>query len=338
MNKIVKITKLALVGAGLCLAALPAAASETWKIQSHLQTGHSVFQAEQAWVDNVNVMLGGRLTLELLVGNAVVPSNETIDAIGYGVIDGDITSPAYFAGRDTGFAMLADLIGGYNNWQQAFAWCEYGGGKELFQEIYDDYDIHFVGCANAGLESLVSKKPIRSVEDFKGVKIRAPQGLASSLFTKMGASPVNMGMADIFTSMEKGVIDASDISSYAMNSGLGFHEIAKYPIVGFHSLPVLSMSVSKKKWNAQPADIQAILTTAYRDLAVQINLQELVNVNAVMKADVADGVEPIYWSDAENAKMRALSREAWEEASKATPLAKKAYDSHVAFMKRLGLL
>jgi TRAP-type C4-dicarboxylate transport system substrate-binding protein len=72
MNKIVKITKLALVGAGLCLAALPAAASETWKIQSHLQTGHSVFQAEQAWVDNVNVMLGGRLTLELLVGNAVV--------------------------------------------------------------------------------------------------------------------------------------------------------------------------------------------------------------------------------------------------------------------------
>jgi hypothetical protein len=57
-----------------------------------------------------------------------------------------------------------------------------------------------------------------------------------------------------------------------------------------------------------------------------------------MKADVADGVEPIYWSDAENAKMRALSREAWEDASKATPLAKKAYDSHVAFMERLGLL
>lgn len=337
-QRMLSVSKRTLIGATIFAATLPAIAAEKWKIQSHLPTGHKVFQAEQDFVDNVNVMLGGRLTLELLAGNAVVPANETIDGIGYGVIDGDITSPAYFAGRDKGFAMMADLIGGYDNWQQAFAWCEFGGGKELFQKIYDKYDIHFVGCANSGLESLVAKKPMRSVEDFKGVKIRAPQGLASSLFTKMGAVPVNMGMADIYTSMEKGVIDASDISSYSMNAALGFHDIANYPIVDFHSLPVLSMSVSKKKWNAQPADIQAIVTTAYRDLAVQINLTELVEVNDVKKADAAKGVEAIYWSDEEKSKMRKLARESWEEAAKESPLAKEAYESHVAFMKKIGLL
>ena len=337
-KKLLSLTRKTLIGAGICALALPAIAEEMWQIQSHLPTGHKVFQAEKDFIDNVNVMLGGRLTLKLLAGNAVVPANETIDAIGYGVIDGDITSPAYFAGRDKGFAMMADLIGGYENWQQAFAWCEYGGGKELFQKIYDKYDIHFVGCANSGLESLVAKEPIRSVEDFEGVKVRAPQGLASALFTKMGALPVNMGMADIYTAMEKGVIDASDISSYTMNSALGFHDIAKYPIVDFHSLPVLSMSVSKEKWDAQPADIQAIVTTAYRDLALQINLTELVDVNNVKKADVAKGVEPIYWSDEEKSKMRELARETWEEASKESELAKEAYESHVAFMKKIGLL
>ncbi|WP_036183142.1 TRAP transporter substrate-binding protein DctP [Marinobacterium lacunae] len=325
---------------GVVLSALSvsAQAEEVWKIQSHLPTGHIVFQAEQSWVNNVNEMLGGRLRLELLPGGSVVPPNETIDAIGYGIIDGDITSPAYFAGRDKGFAMLSDLVGGYENWTQAFAWCEFGGGKELFQQAYDKFNIHFVGCSNAGIESLISKKPIRSVEDMAGIKVRAPSGLASNIFAKMDASPVNMGMADIYSALEKGVIDAADASSYVMNSDAGYHDIAKYPIVDFHSLPVLSMSVSQKKWDAQPKDIQQIITTAYRDLTVQINLQDMVSRGDVMKADRNKGVEPIYWSQEEKAKMRDIAKEVWSEAAEQSDLAKQAYESHVAFMKRLGLL
>ena len=214
--KISNLLKTTILAATLLTAT--ASSAEVWRIQSHLPSGHVVFQNEQDWINEVNVMLGGRLTMELLAGSAVVPPNETIDAVGAGIIDGDITSPAYFAGRDPAFAMLADLVGGYENWTQALAWCELGGGKELLQEIYLKYNAHLAGCANAGIESVASKKPIRNIADFEGIKIRSPQGLASSIFSKMGASPVNMGMADIFLALEKGVVDAADISSYAMNS------------------------------------------------------------------------------------------------------------------------
>lgn len=332
------VTTLSLMGLSMVGTSSNVYAEEVWKIQSHLPTGHIVYKAEQAWVDNVNEMLGGRLTLELLPGGSVVAQNETIDAIGYGIIDGDITSPAFFAGLDKGFAMLADLVGGYTDWTQAFAWCEYGGGKELFQEAYDKYDIHFVGCSNAGIESLVSKKPIRSVDEFDGVKVRAPSGLASEIFTDMGAAPINMGIGDVYSALEKGVIDAADASSYVMNSAAGYHEMAKYPIVDFHSLPVLSMSVSKKKWNAQPKDIQQIITTAYRDLTVQINLSDMVARGEVLAQDKAQGVEPIYWSAQEQNKMREIAKGVWLKASKQSDLAKKAYESHVQFMERLGLL
>ncbi len=338
MKAVTKISGIFMLAATFVNYSSAANAEEVWKIQSHLPTGHLVYKAEAAWVDNVNEMLGGRLTLKLYSGGAVVPANETIDAIGYGAIDGDITSPAYFAGRDKGFAMLADLVGGYTDWTQAFAWCEFGGGKQLFQKAYNKYKIHFVGCSNAGIESLISKKPVRTVEDFKGVKVRAPSGLASSMLQKMGASPVNMGMADIFPALEKGVIDAADASSYVMNSAAGFHDIAKYPIVDFHSLPVLSMSVNQKKWDAQPKDIKQIITTAFRDLTMQINLSDMVARGEVMASDKAKGVEPVYWSAEERAKMRKIARESWKEAAEASPLAKEAYDSHVAFMKRLGLL
>ncbi|RBP83447.1 TRAP transporter substrate-binding protein DctP [Marinomonas rhizomae] len=332
------VSKVAVIGMALGALSSNALAEEVWKIQSHLPTGHIVYQAEDAWVNNVNEMLGGRLRLELLPGGSVVAASETIDAMGYGIIDGDITSPAYFAGLDKGFAMLADLVGGYTNWTQAFAWCEFGGGKELFQEVYDNYDIHFVGCSNAGIESLIAKKPIRSVADFKGVKVRAPSGLASEIFSDMGAAPLNMGMADIYSALEKGVIDAADASSYVMNSAAGYHEVAKYPIVDFHSLPVLSMSVSKKKWDAQPKDIQQIITTAYRDLTVQINLSDMVSRGEIMEKDKTEGVEPIYWSAEEQNKMREIAKGVWLEASKESDLAHKAYESHVNFMKRLGLL
>jgi len=327
-----------LIGVTLFITSTAISAGEVWKIQSHLPTGHLVYQAEKAWVNNVNEMLGGRLQLELLPGGAVVPQNETIEAIGYGIIDGDITTPAYFAGRDKGFAMLADLIGGYDDWTQAFAWCEFGGGKELFQKAYDKYNLHFVGCSNAGIESVIAKKPIRSLEDFKGIKIRAPAGLAAGMFSKMGASPVNMGMADIYSSLEKGVIDAADASSYVMNSEAGYHDIAKYPLVDFHSLPVLSMSVNQKKWDAQPKDIQQILTTAYRDLTVQINLSDMVSRGEMMVKDRNKGVEPIHWSAEDKSKMRQLAKSVWAEAATASPLAKDAYQSHVEFMAKLGLL
>jgi TRAP-type mannitol/chloroaromatic compound transport system substrate-binding protein len=313
-------------------------AEEVWLIQSHLPAGHVVFKNQQDWVKEVNTMLGGRLKLELLSGGSVVPPNETIDAVGAGTIDGDITSPAYFAGRDPAFAMLADLVGGYENWTQALAWCELGGGKELLQEIYRGYNAHLAGCANAGIESVASTKPIRKIENFEGVKIRAPQGLASSIFAKMGASPVNMGMADVFLALEKGVVDAADISSYAMNSQGGYHEIAKYPILDFHSLPVLSVSFNLDKYNTQPDDIKAILNMAVRDLATQINLKDMLSRGEAMASDAEKGVEVIIWSAEDKQRMRDIARSVWEEAAAKSELSRRAYESQTKFLQTVGLI
>ena len=175
-NKFTAITS-GLIGATLFITSTAISAGEVWKIQSHLPTGHLVYQAEQAWVNNVNVMLGGRLQLELLPGGAVVPQNETIDAIGYGIIDGDITTPAYFAGRDKGFAMLADLIGGYDDWTQAFAWCEFGGGKELFQKAYDkvNQNLLFLNLQKVGNGDLFYKN-IKSMYNDVSYLVKVKKG------------------------------------------------------------------------------------------------------------------------------------------------------------------
>ena len=313
--------------------------AETWKVQAHLPTGHTVYQFIDDWVKEVNTMLGGRLTLELYPAKAIIPPFETLEAVQMGIIDADITSPAYFAGRDPAIPLLADLIGAYSNWFEAATWCEYGGGKELYQKMYKGFGAHFVGCPNAGIESVASKKPINSIADFKGVKMRAPSGTATQLLKAMGASPVNLSGGEVYNALEKGVIDAADLSDYVANKSLGLHKVAKYALVDFHSMPVLSLTVNMNKWNAQPKDIQAILNMATRDMGTQINMRQLMLRGPAEKDDLENhGVTIINWSDDERKKMRAMAAKIWEQESKKSDFAKQAYDNQISYLKTIRML
>ncbi len=314
------------------------AVAESWRIQTALPTAHPVHRATERWAADVGRMTAGRLTIEILPGGAVVPPAEMIDAVSQGILDGMATSSVYFTGRDRAFALLGDLIGGYQDWATALAFCEYGGGKELYRELYATYGAFTIGCPNSGVESLVSSRPIRGVHEFKGVKIRAPEGMAASLFRKMGASPVALPPTEVFTAIEKKVVDGADYSSYAMNQSLGFHKIAKYPILHFHSLPVYEVTVNKAKWEKQPDDIKAILEMSVRDLAVRINLEDMIAERAALAADRAGGVEPITWPPEELAEMRRLAAEVWTEYAQGSPIARRVLEAHKAFLTKLGLL
>ena len=336
MTKIIK--KSGLLGMLFALLFTFSVKAETWKVQAHLPTGHTVYQFIDDWVKEVNTMLGGRLTLELYPAKAIIPPFETLEAVQMGIIDADITSPAYFAGRDPAIPLLADLIGAYSNWFEAATWCEYGGGKELYQKMYKGFGAHFVGCPNAGIESVASKKPINSIADFKGVKMRAPSGTATQLLKAMGASPVNLSGGEVYNALEKGVIDAADLSDYVANKSLGLHKVAKYALVDFHSMPVLSLTVNMKKWNAQPKDIQAILNMATRDMGTQINMRQLMLRGPAEKDDLENhGVTIINWSDDERKKMRAMAAKIWEQESKKSDFAKQAYDNQISYLSLIHI-
>ena len=85
------------------------------------------------------------------------------------------------------------------------------------QEAFDTYadgNVQVVGCGAIARESFTSKVPIRGIEDLKGVKVRSPEGLAATVFERAGASPVALPSSEVCTSLDKGVIDARDFSSY----------------------------------------------------------------------------------------------------------------------------
>ena len=290
-------------------------------------------------------MSNGSLKLEIFPTKSVVPHRETIDAVSVGILDGDLNAVSYFSGRDPVFAMIGDLIAGYDNPDQVQTWCMNAGGKEVLQKAYDKYgngNIHVIGCGPYAREALVSKKPIRSVADFAGVKIRSPEGLAAEVFKRAGASPVAIPFSEVYTSLEKGIVDAADASAYVNNTATGLHKVAHYPIYpGIHSQAVLQFIINKDTWNklskAEQTMLEVWYLAAYTDLRRKADLEDRKTA-ARDRAGQGEVKEIIDWPQAERDKFREIAKAAWADYAKQSPLAQEAYDAHVRFMKDYGLL
>ena len=123
--------------------------------------------------------------------------------------------------------MLGDLIAGYETPEPIGMFCYHGGGRELLQEPFDTYadgNVQVVGCGAIAPESFTSKGPDSRHRGPQGVKVRSPEGLAAIVFERAGASPVALPSSEVYTSLDKGVIDASDFSSYTTDESVGLHE------------------------------------------------------------------------------------------------------------------
>ena len=337
----------AVAAAALLAGAGPALAQKTLKVQTSQSAGDFTFQyMVEEWAPKIEVMSGGELKLELLPAGSVVPYRETIDAVANGILDGDLTATAYFSGRDAAFAMIGDLIAGYDTTDQVQTFCKLGGGKEVLQAAIDDVTggaVHVIGCGPYAKEALVATKPIRTVEDFQGVKIRSPEGLAAEVFKRAGASPVALPFSEVFTSLEKGIVDAADASAYVNNTETGMHDIAKYPLYpGIHSMAVLQFTLNNEVWESLGEQLQTIVEVwyeaAYTDLRRYADLKDQEIVQKDLAGEGTPGIEVIDWPQEERDKFRKIAVGAWKDYAQQSALAQQAYEAHINFMRSIGLL
>ena len=340
LNKLSKI--LMASGAALAVAATAitgAIAAETkLRIQTHYAPETPSGKLLTEYVNNIQEMSNGEIKVEMFYSSSVVKSVETFDAAATGILDCDATGGAYQTGKNPAFQFVGDIMGGYATPVQQLSWLYYGGGKEAAQKLYNKYDMQLVGWIVYGQESLASTKPIAGINDLKDWKFRSPPGMETKIFEKLGAKPIVMDFTEIFTALESGIIDGADASGIANNVGLGLYDIAKYTnFPGFHSMPSDHIACNKAKWDAMPAHHRKIMEVAIGDLALKSALTfEKKNAEAVT-ALKAKGVTVSTWSEADMQKFRETAQATWPEFA-TTPEAKELVESHLAYLKDLGLV
>jgi TRAP-type mannitol/chloroaromatic compound transport system substrate-binding protein len=338
MKQTIKILTTAVAVALLSTSAL--AAEFNYKFQSSDPSGDKNYQIQKNWTERVAKMSGGRIKIDLLPVGAVVKHTETLGAIKMGVLDGQITATGYFSGQDPAFGLIGNMVGAWSDTRQLLEYINYGGGFQLMTELYAPYGVKYIGGSTTGVESFVSKVPLNGVADLKGLKLRAPEGLVQQVFAAAGASPVNLPGSEVFTGLSKGVIDAADYTVFSTNQKAGMNDIAPHPVQpGFHSLPLIDVSMSQKKWDKLPDDLQEILTVSVRDFAQDMTTQlRIEDQKALREAKNNPNITIHDWPASERKKFREIAMGEWEKYAQGSPNAQKVYLSITTYLKESGLL
>lgn len=319
--------------------AASSASAVTLRMQTHYATEHPTGKMLAQFIDDVDVMSGGDIQIEMFYSSSVVATVETFDAAINGIIDCDATGGAYQTGKNPAFQFVGDIMGGYDTPWQQYSWLYYGDGYAAAQELYNAQNMQLIGWAIYGQESMSSSRPLAGFEDLKGWKFRSPPGMETEIFEKLGASPIVMDFTEIFTALETGIIDGADASGLYNNKNLGIYDIVKhatYP--GFHSMPSDHLACNLDVWNGLSEQQQRIIDTAWQKLGFQIALSNEKN-NAEAAAELtAAGVTLYDWSPENRAAFRKAAQAAWEDWGDRSPEARAILESHKKYLRQLGLI
>jgi len=310
-----------------------------WKAQGFWGAGTTGHKTFEEFCARVKTLTNGRMEIKPFAVGAIVPYGELLTQIEKNVLQGMYTWPGWWSGKDPAFSALTDLIAGWNNPYDVLTLHYYEGGLKLLEKLYEPFGAYPVGIIPAPVESLVLKKPVYKLEDFKGLRIRSPEGMEGDWFKKMGAGVVVLPGGEVFSALDKGVVDGADWSSPALNMQSGLHKAAKYFFYpGWHSLPQNDFTVNKKEWDKLPKDIQEILRTAVREWAEELTQKSrLADIDAVEKMK-KEGNVPIALSPDEFKRIRKVAEGIWDEWAQKSPMCKQSIEIQKNLMRKLGQL
>jgi len=233
------------------------AKTTTWKIQTSWWNGVQGWPYFEKWCKTIIEKTGGELELKPFAGGAAVGTFEMLEATRSGVLDAMNWWTLYGAGRLPATVFLSSYPLGLRN-PHEFDTFFYGmGGLEITRELYAKLGLFYVAPIHMGPNIIHSKTPLRTIEDFKGKKMRVPGGLVAELFTAAGAKTTLLPGSEIYPAMEKGTIDVTDVVGPAINWDMGLGQVAKYISMGppgfmsiYQPVDVMDFTVNMDRWNA----------------------------------------------------------------------------------------
>jgi len=232
------------------------AAGTNWKVQTSWPGGIGL-DIFKAWCASIKEKTGGELTWQPFGANDVVGDFQLYDAVKNGVLEAINPFTIYSQAKIPSGVFLSSYPMGPRNPHEWDVFYYALGGLGIARSLFQKMDMHFVGIIHHGPNIIHSKVPIRSLEDFKGRKMRLPGGMVSDIFQDVGAKTTTLPGSEIFPALEKGTIDVADYVGPAVNYALGFHQVTKYISMGpagmmslYQPVDIMDLTVGNKAWNA----------------------------------------------------------------------------------------
>ncbi len=258
--------KAGVAGAGAVAAttlAAPAIAqgNQTWRmVTTWPKNFPGMGVGAQRLADRITAASGGRLTIQVYSAGELVPGLQALDAVIDGNAEMSHGAAYYWQNKSTGLSFFTGVPYGMTS-RELTGWVRYLGGQEIWDEIYDQFGVQGFLSGDTGTQAGGwFRNELTGVADIQGLRFRTP-GLGGQVWQKLGASVTNLAAGEIFQALQSGTLDAAEFVGPYNDLALGFYQIAKNYYFPSFIEPGLAteLVVDKKKYQALPADLQAIV-------------------------------------------------------------------------------
>lgn len=228
------------------------------KFTSCWTPNYGLIEADKYWLEQVEKLVGDQVQIQFFTAGELVKAKETFDAVSSGTVEIGSDFPGYWAGKDTAF----NLVASFPMWFDAYDyvnWLEFGGGKEEYERVYGNFNIFPISHAPITVESGPrGTTPIRSLDDYKGLKIRMSGKNQGNILKQLGAAQVSIASAEVYQGMSKGLLDSAESSTPDLDWGLGYGEFSEYgSYPGWHQPGSMgNLLFNMDTWNSLPQNVK----------------------------------------------------------------------------------
>ncbi len=306
-----------------------------WKVQGYTPAGTLYDDYGKRLAENITVMSNGRLEIDWYPADAIVPSVDGPQAVRDGILDAVFDYSGMWTSVEYGAPLFCSSPGLFADPVDIIAWLDYGGGKELLQEMGDKLGVHIVPAGVHDMENFLwANKPIDSIEALKSVKLRM-MPLMGEVLAANGCNVVFISAGEIVPSMERGVIDAGEYSIPALDETFGFQDVADYYMrPGIHQPSATQqLAINKKKWDALPDDLKRIVEVAGKE-----NQMYMLNNASALSIESMENFEKMGKKLVVMPDEMLITLQEWidnwyEDVTKKDPFLAKVRESQVEFIK-----
>ena len=317
-----------------------AAKTTTWKIQSTWDAGTIGYTMFNEWCDSIKEKSGGELAFKAFPAKSVAADNNALfDAVRTGVLQGMNPFTLYWSGKIPASVFLSSYPGGPDQPHQWDTMFHSLGMLEATRDIYKKFGLFYVGPIHHDANIIHSKKPVNSLADFKGMRLRLPGGMVAEVFQQFEVSTTSMPGSDIFPALEKGTIDAADYVGPAVNWELGFAQVTNNILFGppgvmsiYQPVDLMDLTVNMRAWNKASDKMKVFVeeqVATYSDKHF-LTIQKR-NVEALQKFKEA-GSSVSRLSGEDMAAFRRAAIPIWFKWAKKDPDATKIFQIHLDYM------
>lgn len=310
-----------------------------WKVQSHWPTSSSSYKGSLVVVaERVKERTGGRLILQPFPSGALVPAKEIFNAVQRGMVQMGTISPAYVRDKIQVAGIASGLPYAFKTTEEAAYFHKWLGFEEMIREEAAQYGVYY-STDKVYPTEMVLKKPVASLEDLKGLKIRS-SGVLQKFLSSLGAAANYLPGSEVYPSLASGVIDGAH-----WGAAQGAYSMKLYEVCKYHLLPGLNIAgtdafvVNMKAMDKLPKDVKdTLIFTLEEEFWKRTNQYKHLEAKVLAKAVKELGVKVITLPPEEQQKITVIAMKMWEEEGKKGPKAAKALQMLKEYLKELGHL